>query len=381
MTQRLDHALFGRAEVDPHDPPRRRGTHRPPRRRFRGLVTGIVVVALLVVGGVFAFSVFRPMIADWTADKDYSGEGTEPVTITIQPGDTGAAIAANLERHGVIKTTVAFTDALAGTRGDEIQPGTYTLRQQMPAAAALSALRDPASRNVIRVTIREGLWKSETYAELAQAAGLTAADYEAVEKAAAADPTLLGLPASAKGNPEGYLYPATYSFDRSSTPTDQLKKMVGTTTATLGELGVSAEDSQRVLTEASVVEAEAKHPEDRPKAARVIENRLEAGMPLQMDSTSAYGVGDRGKVLTTQQMREANNPYNTYVHSGLPAGPIGNPGRASIEAVLHPADGPWLFFVTIDPSTGETIFTTTKDEHDAQVVRLNQWCAAHPGKC
>ncbi len=381
MTQRLDRSLFEGAETDSREATRRRASRRPPKRRLRGLVTAIVVVALLVVGGLFAVSVFRPMIADWTADNDYSGQGTDPVTITIRPGDTGAAIASNLERNGVVKTSIAFTDALAGTRGDEIQPGTYTLRKEMAASAALTALRDPSSRDVIRVTIREGLWKGETYAELAKAAGLTVADYEAVEQAAATDPTLIGLPAAAKGNPEGYLYPATYSFDIGSTPTDQLKKMVGTTTATLGQLGVTADDSQRVLTLASVVEAEAKHPEDRPKVARVIENRIATGMPLQMDSTSAYGVGDRGKVLTTQQMREASNPYNTYVHSGLPAGPIGNPGKASIEAVLHPTEGPWLFFVTIDPASGETIFTTTKDEHDAQVAKLNEWCAANPGKC
>ncbi len=113
----------------------------------------------------------------------------------------------------------------------------------------------------------------------------------------------------------------------------------------------------------------------------MIENRLADGMPLQLDSTSAYGVGVRTKVLTTPEQREAKNAYNTYAIDGLPAGPIGNPGRESIQAAMNPADGSWLFFVTTNPATGETVFSTTNAEHDAEVDKLNAWCAENSGEC
>ncbi|MEP7159514.1 MAG: endolytic transglycosylase MltG [Dermatophilaceae bacterium] len=383
MSQRVDEPIFEDADTSQgrdrtRDP---RGSHRPRARRGRTMVVAIVSLAVLAIGALFAYSVFRPVIASWTADNDYPGGGTDPVTITINPGDTGASIANNLEQQGVVKTSKAFVDALSSTKGDEIQPGTYTLRHEMSAAAALSALRGNSAKDVVRVTIREGLWKSEVYGELAQASGRSVADYQAVEKAAASDPADVGLPVATKGNPEGYLFPDTYTFDRAATPKDQIKQMVSSATVVLGQLGVSADAAQRVLTLASLVEAEARHPEDRPKVARVIENRLADGMPLQLDSTSAYGAGVRTKVLTTTEQREAKNTYNTYAISGLPAGPIGNPGRESIQAALNPADGPWLFFVTTNPATGETVFSTTTTEHDAEVDKLNAWCAENSGAC
>ncbi len=383
MNRRVGEPLFGDADTS-QGPDRERdprGSHRPPARRARRVVVVMVSLAVLALGALFAYSVLRPMIISWTADNDYSGDGTDPVTITVNPGDTGASIAGHLEQEGVVKTSKAFVDALSSTKGDEIQPGTYTLRHEMSAAAALSALRGNSAKAVFRVTIREGLWKSEVYGELAQASGRSVADYQAVDKAAASNPASVGLPAAAKGNPEGYLFPATYTFDRASTPKDQITQMVSSATAVLGELGVSADGAQRVLTVASLVEAEARHPEDRPKVARVIENRLADGMPLQLDSTSAYGVGVRTKVLTTTEQREAKNAYNTYAIDGLPVGPIGNPGRESIQAALNPADGSWLFFVTTNPATGETVFSTTNAEHDAEVDKLNAWCAENSGAC
>ena len=381
MPDPLDESIFGTAAEQEHR--ERRRTLQRRKRRRRGPVILVLGLAILVAAAVFAFSAFKPVYDRVFATNDYSGEGTGSVTVVVKEGDTGATIGATLAKAGVVKTSQAFTEALASTKGDEIQPGTYTLKKEMKATSALTMLRE-GNRDVWKVTVREGLWKTEVYDALAKATGLPRADYEAVEKQAEANPALLSLPASTKGNPEGWLFPATYTFDKNSKPVDQLKMMVAKTQERLTGLGVSAASAEQILTVASLVEAEARRDEDRPKVARVLENRTahRPPMPLQLDSTAAYGVQQRpGKVFTSDEMRQANNPYNTYVIPGWPAGPVGNAGEAAIKAAVSPADGTWLYFVTIDPDTGETVFTDTLAEHETQVAKLRTWCEAHAGKC
>jgi UPF0755 protein len=129
---------------------------------------------------------------------------------------------------------------------------------------------------------------------------------------------------------------------------------------------------------ASLIEREAGSAEDSYKVSRVIRNRLdpnlfESGL-LQFDSTVHYGIGDDSTVETSDAERaDASNEYNTYVHPGLPPGPIGNPGDIAIDAALNPADGPWLYFVTVNLETGETVFSATLEEHDAAVQRFLQY--------
>ena len=128
------------------------------------------------------------------------------------------------------------------------------------------------------------------------------------------------------------------------------------------------------MTVASLVEAEARRDEDRPKVARVIENRLAQKMALQMDSTVLYGLGQVGGVPTTEQL-ETDTPYNTYLHAGLPPTPIGAAGIDTLKAVANPADGNWLYFVTVNLDTGETKFTANYDEHMTNVEELKKWIA------
>jgi UPF0755 protein len=136
---------------------------------------------------------------------------------------------------------------------------------------------------------------------------------------------------------------------------------------------------------ASIVEAEANQKADLAKVARVIDNRVaNQGPPnfglLQFDSTVSYGV-KRRSITTTDKERGDSNPWNTYVHKGLPIGPISNPGATSIEAAAHPASGTWLFFVAVNPETGETRFANTLAEHQQNVALFQAWCQDHPGKC
>lgn len=382
MPDPLDESIFGQpAEPSPgrHGPRMRRAEG----RRRRGRVVVGLLVAFLIAGAVFVAMLVTPIYDRWRTPIDYADEGTGSVSVVVKPGDTGGAIAKTLADAGVVKTSQAFTEALASTKGDEIQPGTYTLRKEMKATSALSMLRG-GNRDEFRVTIREGLWKSEVYDALAQASGAARSDYEAVERQSRANPALLGLPRTTMGNPEGWLFPATYTFDKNANAVEHLKAMVAKTQERLTGLGVSADDAEQILTVASLVEAEARRDEDRPKVARVLDNRIahKPPMPLQLDSTAAYGVQQRpGKVFTSDEMRQANNPYNTYVIPGWPAGPVGNAGEAAIKAAVNPADGTWLYFVTIDPDSGETVFTNTLPEHEAQVEKLRAWCGQHPGKC
>ena len=142
---------------------------------------------------------------------------------------------------------------------------------------------------------------------------------------------------------------------------------------------------ERTLTVASIVEGEA-GAADRGKVARVVENRLKevdgptVGM-LQMDSTVHYVYQERGKAGTTDEMRADDSPYNTYKHQGLPPGPINNPGAAAIEAAASPEEGDWLFFVTVNPDTGETKFARSQTDHDNNVKEFEQWCSENRERC
>jgi UPF0755 protein len=388
----LEHSIFGGHDEQhhpQHEPVRTRAqtrqTRRRPPRRRRGRRFLVLLVALAIVAGAgyAATTVLRPILADLTASNDYPGPGTGSVQVVVNDGDTGRNIGATLQKAGVVKTSKAFLDAAsADPRSASIQPGTYTLQKQMTAKAALAILVDPKNRTVPRVTIREGLWRDEVFAALSKGTGVPVADYQAAAK----QPAALGLPASAKGNLEGYLFPSTYEFPAKATAAEQLKTMVTTTIDELDKAGVAEADRQRVLTIASIVEGEVSGDADRAKVARVIENRLASkGAPnyglLQMDSTVHYAVHKRGKAGTTDADRKSTSPYNTYKVPGLPPGPINSPGEASIEAAAHPAAGSWLFFVTVDPDTGVTKFATTQAEHDRNVQEFQQWCRAHSDRC
>ena len=373
-------------DYDPFDDP---ASHEPgradrhSRRKGRGgrtakrLLVFVVAIALIGAAAFAAVTVLKPVFSGFGGDTDYPGPGTAEVQVTVNPGDTGRAIANTLFAAGVVKTAKAFTDAAADNPASAaIQPGEYTLKKEMKASDAVTLLANPANRTVPRVTIPEGRWKSEVLAILAKASGKPVADYEAAAKDAAA----LGLPASAKGNIEGYLFPATYEFAKDSSPTEQMRQMVQKAVSTLTAQGVAPDDMEKVIITASILEAEGRSTEDREKQARVILNRLEKGMNLQLDSTVSYGVQKRA-VTTTDAERADKNPYNTYANGGLPAGPIGNPSASAIEAALNPADGPWMFWVTVNPSTGETKFAVSQEEHDQYVKEFQAWCQANTGKC
>ncbi|WP_308160975.1 endolytic transglycosylase MltG [Cellulomonas sp. GbtcB1] len=350
-------------------------------RRRRSVV--VLLLALVLVGGAgfVVWSVFGDLFsgggsADETV-QDYPGPGSGEVQVTVASGDSGGAIGQTLVDAGVVATVNAFTSAYAANpAATGIQPGTYGLQLEMKASDAVAALLDPANRVSNRVTIPEGYTAKQIYQRVYEVTGITVEDLEA----AAADPAEIGLPAEAGGNVEGWLFPATYEVEPGSSAASVLTQMVGRTTALLTSKGVAQDQWETVLNKASIVEREGKLDEDRAKMARAIQNRLDIEMPLQIDAINAYGLGISGTELTyadTSQAQPPYNPYNSYKVPGLPPTPIANPGEVSIDAVLNPADGPWLFWVTVNLDTGETKFAETYDEHKVNEAELREWQAAN----
>lgn len=386
MTQdHLDTTIFG--EPAPQEP-RRRRLQRRNRGKGRRVLT--LLLAIVLVGGatIAAFTVLRPIVTflsgGGSAADDFAGPGEGDVTVTVKQGDSGEAIASTLKSAGVVSSRTAYLDASAADpqQSAKIQAGTYTLKKGMKAVDAFTVLADPANRSVPRLTIPEGLWASEIIPRLSKATGVPVADYEAALK----NPAALGLPEAAGGKIEGYLFPSSYEFDKGTPAAAQLKQMVALTLAALKKADVQPDDYTRILTVASIIEGEVNGDADRAKVARVIENRLSdpngptVGL-LQMDSTVHYIGQKRGRAGTSDASRASSSPYNTYRVKGLPPGPINSPGAASIEAAANPADGPWFFFVAVNPSTGETKFAVTQAEHDVNVQEFNKWCSENKDKC
>ena len=358
------------------DEPRRAESVRVRANRRR--IVLLVTLGLVVVAGAGAAFVLWSLISGATTSNDYTGDGSGAVSVVVHSGDTSRTIGATLEKAGVVKTARAFGDAAADNpQSGSIQSGTYALRTKMSAVSALAMMLDGDNRTVPQVTIREGLWTSEVIGALSAATGRPLGDYQL----ALTDPVALGLPAAAKGKVEGYLFPETYKFEADASAADQLHTMVAKTLEQMDKLGVTDDKMQRVLTIASIVEAEARAEPDRAKVARVIENRLSKPMRLQMDSTVHYISKRRGKAGTTDAERLSRSSYNTYVVAGLPPGPIDSPGLSAMKASVSPARGSWMYFVAVNPETGQTSFAVDEAGHVANTKLFQKWCSDHPGKC
>lgn len=358
---------------------RRRTAGRAAKRRKRRRTIAAVVVAVLLLGAAAYVVVdfLAPLFNGGSSQArvaDFPGPGHGSVQVVVNAGDTGTAIGATLVDAGVVGTQKAFTAAYtANPDAASIQPGTYDLMLEMKAVDAVTALLDPTRRVSYKVTVPEGLTADQVYERVSSITTIPAADL----KAAAKDPAT-GLPAEAGGNIEGWLFPATYQFEPGSTATSILTQMVTKTVAVLDAAAVPADQREAVLIKASLVEREGRLPADKAKIAQAIDNRLGREMKLDIDSALAYGLGKPGTGLTNAD-KESDSPYNLYRVTGLPPTPIASPGQDSISAVLAPTPGDWLFWVTVNLDTGETLFANNLADHNANVEKLRAWQAANPG--
>ncbi|PZR52750.1 endolytic transglycosylase MltG [Xylanimonas oleitrophica] len=377
--------LFEHPAVQPQPVPggrrsaaRARAAAKRRRRRRRRAV--IVVVACLALVSAVAWASWdrvSGLVSNPFSNQaqDYPGPGGDPVEVVIPAGATGTRMGHVLVESDVVASVGAFTSAFSqNPQASQIQPGTYQLLTQMRASDAVAALVKN-ERIETRVTIPEGFTAEQVLERVASVTTITRDELDA----AIADPASIGLPAEAQGNVEGWLFPATYTVQPGDDATSLLSAMVARTVAELDGLGVAPDQREIVLNKASLVEREAKYAPDRPKMARAIENRLERGQRLEIDAAVAYGLGKSGTALTRADTQDPDNPYNTYRHGGLPPTPIANPGAASVEAVVNPAEGDWLFWVAVNLDTGETKFATTYEEHLQYVAELRRWQAENGG--
>lgn len=389
--QPLD-ALFV-AEQD-EDERARLARHHRDRRRSRvaaWVIFGVVLAILggITAGGFYVWNTYEDKIREfmgWEEPKDYdAGLATGEATVVIVTGDTGSTISQTLFDAGVTKTADAFYDHLIKTgENPTFHPGVYTLQQKMTSAAALEALLDPANKRENTAQLREGLTVEESLQLLSDGLDIPLADLQA----AVADPTVYGVPpvpavVAAGGQPlEGWLFPATYTFDPGTTAPQVIQALVDRTIQSLDAAGVPVERRQEILTTASIIQREARLQDDFYKVARVIVNRVDDGMRLQMDSTAQFGYGEMhdGTASSSAEALEDQNPWNTYVIDGLPVGPISNPGDVAIDAAMHPADGSWLYFVTWNMDTGETIFSETYAEHEKGIAQWQKWCSENDNR-
>jgi len=369
---------------DTEEIPRSRAArHRRKRQRGRersrssiAFIVMILVFALLAGGAWYGYG----KVKGFFTAADYSGQGSGEAVVQVEDGDTATDIANTLFQADVVKSAKAFTNAAEqNTASQGLQPGTYTLRKQMAASAALSLMLDPASKSVKSFLIREGLTVKEILPQIAKQTGIPLADFEAAVK----DPVALGVPTWARPDPakpavlEGFLFPAKYEVAKNDNAKTILTAMVAQSLKIMEEDGYLAAADQfnltplELLTVASLVEQEGVEA-DFTKVARVVYNRLKADMRLQFDSTTQYWLIQTGKgrkkILTNTELRDPANNYSTTTNAELPPTPISNPGKAGLDAAAKPADGNWLYFVVTE-ANGISSFADTLPEHEQNIEK------------
>ncbi|NMX03695.1 endolytic transglycosylase MltG [Mobiluncus mulieris] len=374
-------------EVEPIRHRRRAQRSRMRRKssqRRRGIIIITVVLVLIIVGaGGATWYIKRSLDAK---GKDYEGQGSGQVEVSVPEGANGTNIAQILEESGVVASTRAFINACTDQEDacKSIQPGTYLMAKHMSAVSALARLVDDANRLDSQITLGPGLTKWQIKDQLVKKGGFSPED---VDAAFAAAP---GLPEAADGNVEGWLAPGSYLVMPGQSATEIVGKMVANNIQRLKASGLAPDKWQEFLTKASIVQREGSdlQKQDYAKIARVIENRLDVSKEtmgfMNMDSTVLYGLGEKAKerkLPSKTEVADASNPYNTYKHKGLPPSPIGVVGEYAFKGTLKPAAGNWLYFTTVDLNTGETRFSSTHAEQDANVELLKQFCNAHSDLC
>lgn len=366
---------------------------RGPKRAGTGCLLLIVLIALL--GGVAYVGLTKGV--DWAREQfaepaDYAGSGTTPVLIEVAAGDTADQIGVTLREAGVVQSAEAYIN-YARAHADassQIQVGFYEVKKEMAASEAFAVLTNPANIRTDKVTIPEGLRVDDVVEALVKQTDFKRRGFEKVLD----NPEALGLPAYADGNPEGYLFPATYAFSPEDKPADMLRAMVDRWKQAAQDAGLEAAAERlgytphELMTIASLVEAEGRG-DDMNKIARVIYNRLEGpgdkrgtSGRLQIDATVNYALGRTGTITVSRDETEnVDSPYNTYRNAGLPPGPVEAPGDEALEAATHPADGDWYFYVTVNLATGKTKFAETYDEFLVYKAEYKRYCDTQSDRC
>ncbi|WP_018339863.1 endolytic transglycosylase MltG [Corynebacterium caspium] len=366
------------------------------KRRQRGLAV-VIAAAILIVASVIYIGIRV------TESKDYEGAGTtETVLVEVPEGSSLSELGPDLVSKNVIKTNDAFQSAaFMHSMASTLKPGIYRLNTKMSAKAAIEALLTPSKYQIELldvhggatledVTVVGGKTRAGIFSQITEIAcnqvpessGTCQISVPELRKVAAeADPQELGVPIWAQDavrsrakdakRLEGLIRPGLYVVDPAKTAPEILTDIITRSakyydsTDIAGRAKAIGLSPYELLIAASLVEREVPA-SDFPKGARVILNRLAAPMRLQFDSTVNYGL-DEQEVATTDQDREKVTPWNTYASDGLPATPIASPSDAAVAAMENPAPGNWLYFVTVDPITGRTVFNDDFESHERAI--------------
>ncbi len=327
------------------------------RRKRRSGAGGFGIVLLILVMAV---------AAGWYGLLPL--QPSEPTFVDIAPGTSATHIGAQLESAGIIRSRWAFL-AVRLLRHRRLKAGEYRFEK----SASVVDVYDRIARGdifTVAVTIPEGWTRHEIAARLEQAGlgtavGFLDATVSDVGQIHDLDPQAVNL--------EGYLFPDTYRFSRHATEAQMVDAMVHRFRTEARQLNLS-QHVHDVVTLASLVEKETAVSQERPLVASVLLNRLAKGMPLMTDPAVIYGLHEQGKwrgaIYASDLSDPAHDtPYNTYRHTGLPPGPIANPGTASLRAAMHPANTDYLYFVAAgnDPQ-GHSLFASTLQEHQRNVA-------------
>ncbi|MFE7564815.1 endolytic transglycosylase MltG [Kitasatospora sp. NPDC057500] len=329
------------------------------------LVVALVLLGAMGGAGYWGYGFYKDHFGP---PPDFPGPGSGTVNVEIKQGAAGSQMGAALKAAGVVKSIDAFNAACdKNVKCTTIQPGAYSMPKEMSAEGAVQFLVEANGGE--KLIIREGLTAAATYVKIDEKLGLPKG---ATANVAKEQVNNLGLPAYAKGNIEGFLWPTRYSITPGMKPEDLLKEMVKNATERYAALDAEAtkiglKSGYEVVIEASILQAEGNNKDDFAKMAKTIQNRLadkgKVNGKLGMDTTLQYALGT--KDLNRAQINDGSNPYNTYINPGLPPGPISNPGDDALKATLNPADGKWLYFIAMSPTS--TLFAETDTEHAENV--------------
>ncbi|EEG76148.1 aminodeoxychorismate lyase [Dethiobacter alkaliphilus AHT 1] len=331
-------------------------------------LAGGFLVLLAVAFGLLAFqlnTLLQPV--------DVPAMAEEQILVSIPQGSSSTRIANILEEEGLVRNATVFRFYAKFQGMDQgLQAGNYLLSYGMDMDEILAELSaGNVYRPTVSVTIPEGL-TLEQIAQRLEDRGLADAD-EFMDLAGEAKPAMGQTHPEMRYAMEGYLFPDTYEFDEGVSAETILSRMqtrmeevfTAEMRERAQELGLSLHE---VMTLASLVEREVQAPQERETVAAVMHNRMAIGMPLQIDATVLYALGEHREQVLYVDL-EVESPYNTYYVSGLPPGPIAAPGRGAIMAVLYPEDVDYLYYVLKRDGTGEHYFARTYAEHQQNIRR------------
>ncbi|MFJ6416128.1 endolytic transglycosylase MltG [Paeniglutamicibacter sp. NPDC091659] len=354
---------------------------RKRRRRRRNAVMAAVLLGFCAV--IFGVVIVLQGVMDRLNPKDFPAPGGATVSFEVKSGWGPQQIGRALVADDIVASDKLFLEAIqmVETENREIHPGKYDLRLQMPALDAATILIGDGPEKVGYVAIKQNTRMPAVLEEISKSTGLSQAKLENL----AGDPAAFGIKGDVKSL-EGFLHPGEYRFPIDSDAKAVLQLMVDATKKALKDEGVTDPAEQyRVLTIASILQAEAR-PDDYATVAGALENRLHASNTetnglLQVDSTVIYGLDRYTLHFTQEEKQDAGNPYNSYVHKGLPPTPIGSPGTSAIKAAANPSPNDYYYWVTVNTNTGETKFAKTYREHQVNQNEFRTWCAANTDVC